>query len=120
MKFMVSLVIILIIRCITISGAIKDSLLEEHDIAKFLLALLNLRKEYRDWDNLNRMGDKSCLADGTSGRSQHTKRQYSSDHTQVKCMNECLNCSLILISFKLLLTCMPVTAVFNFCAGFYC
>ncbi|XP_003572110.1 DAR GTPase 2, mitochondrial [Brachypodium distachyon] len=67
---------------LALTGAIKDSLLEEHDIAKFLLALLNLRKEYRDWDNLNRMGDKSCLADGTSGRSQHTKRQYSSDHTQ--------------------------------------
>uniref|UniRef100_A0ACD5U4W8 Uncharacterized protein n=1 Tax=Avena sativa TaxID=4498 RepID=A0ACD5U4W8_AVESA len=65
-----------------LTGAIKDSLIEEHEIAQFLLSVLNLRKEYRELEDLNVLGDKSCFADALSTRSHHTKRQYSSDHTQ--------------------------------------
>ena len=73
-----------------ISGAVKDSLLEEYEIAQFLLSILNTRKEYREWENLNPFGDKSSFSDAMSTRSHHTKRQYSSDHTQVKCTDEYL------------------------------
>jgi hypothetical protein len=71
-----------------ISGAIKDSFFEEYEIAQFLLSVLNSRKEYREWGDLNILGDKSCFDDALSTRSHHTKRQYSSDHTQVKCTDE--------------------------------
>uniref|UniRef100_A0A452YPP0 G domain-containing protein n=1 Tax=Aegilops tauschii subsp. strangulata TaxID=200361 RepID=A0A452YPP0_AEGTS len=68
--------------CTSISGAIKDSLVEEYEIAQFLLTVLNLRTECREWENLNLDGDKSSFADAIPTRSCHTKRQYSSDHTQ--------------------------------------
>jgi ribosome biogenesis GTPase A len=71
-----------------IPGAIKDSLLDEYEIAQFLLSILNSRKEYREWDDLNILGNKSCFSDALSTRSHHSKRQYSSDHTQVKCTCE--------------------------------
>ncbi|VAH17000.1 unnamed protein product [Triticum turgidum subsp. durum] len=67
---------------LVLTGAIKDSLLEEYEIAQFLLTILNLRKECREWENLNLDGDKSSFADAVPTRSCHTKRQYSSDHTQ--------------------------------------
>ncbi|CAM0956109.1 unnamed protein product [Alopecurus aequalis] len=67
---------------LVLTGAIKDSLLEEYEIAQFLLSVLNSRKEYREWEDLNILGNKSCFADALSTKSHHTKRQYSSDHTQ--------------------------------------
>ncbi|KAM0854329.1 hypothetical protein ACQ4PT_050486 [Festuca glaucescens] len=65
---------------LVLTGAIKDSLLEEYEIAQFLLSILNSRKEYREWDDLNILGNKSCFAEST--RIHHSRRQYSSDHTQ--------------------------------------
>ncbi|KAF6995107.1 hypothetical protein CFC21_011665 [Triticum aestivum] len=67
---------------LVLTGAIKDSLVEEYEIAQFLLTVLNLRTECREWENLNLDGDKSSFADAIPTRSCHTKRQYSSDHTQ--------------------------------------
>ncbi|VAH05535.1 DAR GTPase 2, mitochondrial-like [Triticum urartu] len=67
---------------LVLTGAIKDSLLEEYEIAQFLLTVFNLRTECSEWENLNLDGDKSSFADAIPTRSCHTKRQYSSDHTQ--------------------------------------
>lgn len=67
---------------LVLTGAIKDSLLEVYEIAQVLLAILNSRKECTEWEDLNLVGDKSSFADAIPTRSCHTKRQYSSDHTQ--------------------------------------
>ncbi|WVZ57709.1 hypothetical protein U9M48_008061 [Paspalum notatum var. saurae] len=63
-------------------GAIKDSLLEEYDIAQFLLAIVNSREEYRKWENLNQVGDNTSCGNSITSRSHNNKRQYASDHTQ--------------------------------------
>ncbi|TVU31594.1 hypothetical protein EJB05_23286, partial [Eragrostis curvula] len=65
---------------LALTGAIRDSLLEEYDIAQFLLAVLNSKEEYCKWENLNQVADNfSC--DAVCG-SNTKKRQYVSDHTQ--------------------------------------
>ncbi|KAJ1296169.1 hypothetical protein BS78_01G278700 [Paspalum vaginatum] len=63
-------------------GAIKDSLLEEYDIAQFLLAIVNSREEYRKWENLNQVGDNFSSGNSITSRGHNNKRQYASDHTQ--------------------------------------
>jgi len=67
----------------TIAGAIKGSLLDEYDIAQFLLAVVNSREEYRRWENLNEAGGSSTNDNANTSRSHSKKRQYLSDHTQV-------------------------------------
>ena len=64
------------------AGAIKGSLLDEYDIAQFLLAVVNSREEYR-WENLNEAGDTNSNDNANTSRSHSKKRQYVSDHTQV-------------------------------------
>ncbi|CAL5057919.1 unnamed protein product [Urochloa decumbens] len=71
----------------------KGSLLDEHDIAQFLLAVVNSREQYRMWGNLNRAGDSSSSGNANTSRSHNRKRQYVSDHTQdfvVKAVREML------------------------------
>ena len=65
------------------AGAIKGSLLDEYDIAQFLLAVVNSREEYRRWENLNEAGGSSANDNANTSRSHSKKRQYVSDHTQV-------------------------------------
>ena len=65
------------------AGAIKGSLLDEYDIAQFLLAVVNSREEYRRWENLNEAGGSSTNDNANTSRSHSKKRQYVSDHTQV-------------------------------------
>ena len=67
----------------TIAGAITGSLLDEYDIAQFLLAVVNSREEYRRWENLNEAGGSSTNDNANTSRSHSKKRQYLSDHTQV-------------------------------------
>lgn len=85
MKCMASLVIMYcyLMHMHSITGAIKDSLLQEYEIAQFLIAILNSREDYKEWENLNQLGDSSCYGDAMPSRSHHNKRQYASDHTQV-------------------------------------
>ncbi|CAN6251769.1 unnamed protein product [Urochloa humidicola] len=78
---------------LALTGAIKGSLLDEHDIAQFLLAVVNSREEYRMWGNLNQAGDSSSSGNANTSRSHNRKRQYVSDHTQdfiVKAVREVL------------------------------
>jgi mitochondrial GTPase 1 len=65
------------------AGAIKGSLLDEYDIAQFLLAVVNSREGYRSWENLNQAGDTSSSGNANTSRSHSKKRQYVSDHSQV-------------------------------------
>ncbi|CAL4969030.1 unnamed protein product [Urochloa decumbens] len=78
---------------LALTGAIKESLLDEHDIAQFLLAVVNSREQYRMWGNLNQAGDSSSSGNANTSRSHNRKRQYVSDHTQdfvVKAVREVL------------------------------
>lgn len=68
-------------------------MLQEYEIAQFLIAILNSREDYKEWENLNQLGDSSCYGDAMPSRSHHNKRQYASDHTQdfiVKVVHEVL------------------------------
>ncbi|KAG2651346.1 DAR GTPase 2, mitochondrial [Panicum virgatum] len=67
---------------LALTGAIKGSLLDEYDIAQFLLAVVNSREEYRRWENLNGAGDTNSNDNANTSRSHSKKRQYVSDHTQ--------------------------------------
>jgi len=67
---------------LALTGAIKGSLLDEYDIAQFLLAVVNSREEYRRWENLNEAGDTNSNDNANTSRSHSKKRQYVSDHTQ--------------------------------------
>ncbi|RLN07931.1 DAR GTPase 2, mitochondrial [Panicum miliaceum] len=67
---------------LALTGAIKGSLLDEYDIAQFLLTVVNSREEYRRWENLNQAGDTSSGGNANISRSHGKKRQYVSDHTQ--------------------------------------
>jgi len=68
---------------LALTGAITGSLLDEYDIAQFLLAVVNSREEYRRWENLNEAGDTNSNDNANTSRSHSKKRQYVSDHTQV-------------------------------------
>jgi hypothetical protein len=67
----------------TLAGAIKGSLLDDYDIARLLLAVVNSREDYRRWENLNQPGNRSPSGNANSSMSHNKKRQYVSDHTQV-------------------------------------
>uniref|UniRef100_A0A0E0BE21 G domain-containing protein n=1 Tax=Oryza glumipatula TaxID=40148 RepID=A0A0E0BE21_9ORYZ len=67
---------------LALTGAIKDSMMQEFEIAQFLLAILNSRETYKKWENMNQAGDMSSFSHAMSSSSHHNKRQYASDHTQ--------------------------------------
>ncbi|KAF8728173.1 hypothetical protein HU200_018758 [Digitaria exilis] len=67
---------------LALTGAIKVSLLDEYDIAEFLLAVVNSSEEYRKWGNLNQVGDSFSSDNTNTFRSRNQKRQYVSDHNQ--------------------------------------
>ncbi|KAL5231034.1 hypothetical protein ABZP36_029810 [Zizania latifolia] len=67
---------------LALTGAIKDSMLQECEIAQFLLALLNSREEYKEWENSNIVGGMPSFGRAMPSSGHHNKRQYASDHTQ--------------------------------------
>jgi ribosome biogenesis GTPase A len=67
---------------LALTGAIKDSMMQEFEIAQFLLAILNSRETYKKWENMNQAGDMPSFSHAMSSSSHHNKRQYASDHTQ--------------------------------------
>ncbi|KAL6641497.1 hypothetical protein ACP70R_019678 [Stipagrostis hirtigluma subsp. patula] len=67
---------------LALTGAIKNSLLADYDIAQFLLAILSSREEYRKWENLNQMGNNYSFGNTITSRSHNNRRRYVSDHTQ--------------------------------------
>ncbi|NP_001336746.1 DAR GTPase 2, mitochondrial [Zea mays] len=67
---------------LALTGAIKDSLLEDYDTAQLLLAIVNSGKEYRKWEKLNKAGDSFSCGNTITPRGHNSKEQYASDHTQ--------------------------------------
>lgn len=78
------------------AGAIKDSFLEEYDIAQFLLAIVNSGKEYRKWEKLNKAGDTFSCGSTITSKGHNNKGQYASDHTQVNAVKSLELSSLVL------------------------
>lgn len=65
-----------------IVGAIDDSLVGEVDLARYFLSVLNSKEEYKRWENLKADADDAVIS--TSEFNQGRRRQYPSDHTQVR------------------------------------
>lgn len=91
------------------TGAIKDNLLDEHELARYFLAILNLSEEYKQWVM------PKDTTDGMLGSlEKHRKKgQYASDFTQVSrskvylpftfkiIKHECLPLKSILVSLSI-------------------
>ncbi|PIN01839.1 Conserved ATP/GTP binding protein [Handroanthus impetiginosus] len=58
---------------LALTGAIKDTLVGEIELARYFLSILSLSDEYRKWEKL------SLTNEGISGLD---KKQYPTDHTQ--------------------------------------
>ncbi|XP_020575157.1 DAR GTPase 2, mitochondrial isoform X3 [Phalaenopsis equestris] len=72
---------------LALAGAIKDSLIGEYNLARFLLAVLSSSDVYKSWEGLKRAWDQVLLSNTQTGKfvdsDQKRRRQYESDHTQV-------------------------------------
>ncbi|KAH0733781.1 hypothetical protein KY285_009488 [Solanum tuberosum] len=62
---------------LTLTGAIRDCLVGEVDLAEYFLSIFNLSDEYKKWANLSLSGADDC-----SELERRQKRQYLTDHTQ--------------------------------------
>ncbi|XP_020575156.1 DAR GTPase 2, mitochondrial isoform X2 [Phalaenopsis equestris] len=71
---------------LALAGAIKDSLIGEYNLARFLLAVLSSSDVYKSWEGLKRAWDQVLLSNTQTGKfvdsDQKRRRQYESDHTQ--------------------------------------
>ncbi|XP_074588025.1 DAR GTPase 2, mitochondrial-like [Curcuma longa] len=63
---------------LALTGAIKDNLLDEHELARYFLAILNLSEEYKRW------ATPKDTTDSMPGSLEKHRRkgQYASDFTQ--------------------------------------
>ncbi|XP_049363860.1 DAR GTPase 2, mitochondrial isoform X2 [Solanum verrucosum] len=62
---------------LALTGAIRDCLVGEVDLAEYFLSIFNLSAEYKKWANLSLSGADDC-----SELERRQKRQYLTDHTQ--------------------------------------
>ncbi|KAG5574048.1 hypothetical protein H5410_063814 [Solanum commersonii] len=62
---------------LALTGAIRDCLVGEVDLAEYFLSIFNLSDEYKKWANLSLSGADDC-----SELERRQKRQYLTDHTQ--------------------------------------
>lgn len=71
---------------LALTGAIKDSLIGEYILARFLLAFLSSSEVYKRWEDSSGSSNQTSLSDSqkgnTFGSNQKRRRQYPSDHTQ--------------------------------------
>ncbi|KAL1534829.1 DAR GTPase 2, mitochondrial [Salvia divinorum] len=68
---------------LALTGAIKDSVAGEINIAEYFLSILNLGEEYKKWEKLSSSGTGAVLTgEGSSSLGKKQKRQYQTDHTQ--------------------------------------
>nr|XP_016475252.1 PREDICTED: DAR GTPase 2, mitochondrial-like [Nicotiana tabacum] len=63
---------------LALTGAIRDCLVGEVELAEYFLSIFNLSDEYKKWAKLSLSG-----ADDSSELERRQKRQYLTDHTQV-------------------------------------
>ncbi|KAM3357046.1 DAR GTPase 2, mitochondrial isoform X1 [Capsicum galapagoense] len=62
---------------LALTGAIKDCLVGEVELAEYFLSIFNLSNEYKKWAKLSLAGADDC-----SELERRQKRQYLTDHTQ--------------------------------------
>ncbi|KAG6536289.1 hypothetical protein ZIOFF_001340 [Zingiber officinale] len=63
---------------LALTGAIKDNLLDEHELARYFLAILNLSEEYKRW-----VTPKDTTDSMPGSLEKHRRKgQYASDFTQ--------------------------------------
>ncbi|TMX03545.1 hypothetical protein EJD97_015799 [Solanum chilense] len=62
---------------LALTGAIRDCLVGEVDLAEYFLSIFNVSNEYKKWANLSLSGADDC-----SELERRQKRQYLTDHTQ--------------------------------------
>ncbi|PHT61059.1 hypothetical protein T459_35097 [Capsicum annuum] len=62
---------------LALTGAIKDCLVGEVELAEYFLSIFNLGDEYKKWVKLSLSGTDDC-----SELERRQKRQYLTDHTQ--------------------------------------
>lgn len=62
---------------LALTGAIRDCLVGEVDLAEYFLSIFNLSDEYKKWAKLSLSGADDC-----SELERRQKRQYLTDHTQ--------------------------------------
>ncbi|EYU42299.1 hypothetical protein ABFS82_14G155800 [Erythranthe guttata] len=70
---------------LALTGAIKDTVVGEIELARYFLSILNLSDEYKPWGKLPRVetvGEVLTNNEGTSGPNKRRNKQYPSDHTQ--------------------------------------
>ncbi|XP_020693694.1 DAR GTPase 2, mitochondrial [Dendrobium catenatum] len=71
---------------LALTGAIKDSLIGECNLARFLLAVLSSSDVYKRWEGLKCACDQMLSSDTQAGKlvgsDQKRRRRYDSDHTQ--------------------------------------
>ncbi|KAL0904878.1 hypothetical protein M5K25_027037 [Dendrobium thyrsiflorum] len=71
---------------LALTGAIKDSLIGECNLARFLLAVLSSSDVYKRWEGLKCAFDQMLSSDTQAGKfvgsDQKRRRRYDSDHTQ--------------------------------------
>ncbi|KAI0489003.1 hypothetical protein KFK09_028844 [Dendrobium nobile] len=71
---------------LALTGAIKDSLIGQSNLARFLLAVLSSSDAYKRWEGLKCACDQMLSSDTQArkfvGSSQKRRRLYDSDHTQ--------------------------------------
>lgn len=72
------------------AGAIKDCLVGEKELAQYFLSILNRSDEYKKWEKLSTEENEISTIDqrvgclGSSELDSRQKRQYPTDHTQVR------------------------------------
>ncbi|KAK4397123.1 DAR GTPase 2, mitochondrial [Sesamum angolense] len=68
---------------LALTGAIKDSVVGEIQLAEYFLSVLSLSNEYKKWGTLPGFETRQLLSnEGISNPDNRQKRQYPTDHTQ--------------------------------------
>ncbi|KAL0410849.1 UNVERIFIED_CONTAM: DAR GTPase 2, mitochondrial [Sesamum latifolium] len=68
---------------LALTGAIKDSMVGEIQLAEYFLSILSLSDEYKKWGTLPGFETRQLLSyEGISNPDKRQKRQYPTDHTQ--------------------------------------
>ncbi|KAK6143062.1 hypothetical protein DH2020_023410 [Rehmannia glutinosa] len=68
---------------LALTGAIKDDVVGEIELAQYFLSILSLSDEYKKWGKLSGVGNGGVLTnERISSLDKRPKRQYPTDHTQ--------------------------------------
>ncbi|XP_051123687.1 DAR GTPase 2, mitochondrial [Andrographis paniculata] len=71
---------------LALTGAIKDSLVGEINLARYFLSVLSSSDEYKKWENLN-LSNGVLANEGSPDLGRRQRRQLQTDHTQDAIVN---------------------------------